>query len=243
MFRKKISLLLLSVLALLVSIQSASADDLTLDLNAGFYSDYMFRGFNLYDGTSIQPAVGLGYGLSDSSSVNFSAWSHLSGEGGKSTATKFTEIDYTASYDVSFDNVGLSFGHIWYTYPADSDGINDTSEFFASIAFDTFLTPTVSAYHDYEEFDAQYYELGLSHTVETDALGDGFNMTPYVTFAFASNADKVYADDGLVHVTFGVSFDAAIGDVVLSPSLNVTREADDLTENEFWTGINFGYSM
>ena len=213
-----------------------------MDLATGFYTDYMFRGFNLYDGVSIQPSVAASYDAGDYGSFGASVWSHLSGEGEVSPTKKFTEVDYTASYNKSFGIVGISLGHIWYTFPGYTDQFPNSNEVFASIALDTLLTPTLSAYHDYDEFDAQYYELGLSHTIETDALGEGFNVTPFVTAAFASNAEKVYADDGLVHVTFGASFDAKLGDITISPSLNVTRESDDLAQNEFWVGTSFSWS-
>lgn len=252
MFPNKVSrIFLLGAMLFGVSVlpQAAGAEDSapeknwSVDLNTSFLTDYMFRGVNLYDGASIQPSVGVNYDTGDYGSLSSSVWAHFSAEGEESAGEKFTEIDYTLSYAINFGKVGLSVGHLWYTYPRDSDGIDNSNELFASIEVDTFLTPTFSVFHDYDEFDAQYYELGISHTIETDWLGDGFNITPYVTTGFASHAEKVYADNGFVQVTFGTSFDAKLGDVTVTPSLNVTRESDDFADNEFWVGTNFAWSF
>ena len=172
-----------------------------------------------------------------------SVWAHFSAEGRTSASTKFTEIDYTVGYERSFGALGVAVGHVWYTYPRDSDGIDNSAEVFASLSYDMVLSPSLSIYHDYDEFDAQYYELGLSHLLEVPTLGEGFAFTPFVNVGFASDADKVYADDGLVQVTFGTYFDLALGDVAITPSLNYTAESDDVAENEFWMGTSLSYSF
>lgn len=237
---KKLNLLVL--LLVLCSGVSLADDKFSAGLKAGIFTDYMFRGTNLYDGVSIQPTLSLGYDLGNAGSIGGSSWAHLSGEGGESATDKFTEVDHTLFYSYSMKDVAtLSLGHIWYTYPGYD--ITDTKEFFASLALALPLNPVLSAYQDYDAFDLQYYELGLSHTLKVDSLGKGFNVTPFVTFAFASNSEKVYENDGLVHTTFGASFDAKLGDVSLVPSLYVTRESDSATDNEFWMGTTFGFSM
>lgn len=242
---------LCAVIGLQATAPVARADEekaWALDLAVGTFSDYMFRGFNLYDGTSIQPSATLswntGYGT-----VSGNLWMHLSGEGDRQEE-KFTELDETIAYQTSWDPVTLKVGHVWYTYPADSDDITESAEFFATAVIDDSsfnpllpLSPTLSVYHDYDAFDAQYYELGLSHAFTWDALGEGFNFTPFVAFGFASSAEGVYTENGLVQVTCGTSFTAQIGDVAVVPSLNYTFESDDSAVNEFWTGVSFAYRL
>lgn len=221
----------------------AESDLLSVGASVDVASDYMFRGFNLYDGISVQPAVDLGFDFGDLGSLNLSTWGHLSAEGGQSASEKFTEVDYTLSYSYSMDMVALSVGHAFYTYPRSSDDIEDTAEVFGSVGLDVPLAPTLTVFHDYEEFDTEYYELSFSHEVTTDALGEGFNATPYVAFGFATNSEKVYADDGLVQVTTGLSFATTVGDFDVVPSLNYTFESDDALDNEFWAGISFAYAI
>lgn len=209
----------------------------------GVYSDYMFRGSNLYDGVSLQPSLEIGYNIASDWSVFSSVWSHLSGEGAQGASDKFTEVDYTAGVSYDLDPATLSAGAIWYTFPDDDSGLEATGEFFGTVAFDFTLNPTVEFYHDYDEFECQYYALGFSEELTSSAMGNGFNITPYVVAGFASNAERVYADDGLVHVTFGLSSALALGKIDVTPSFQYTAESDDNTENEFWFGVDLGYSF
>jgi hypothetical protein len=220
----------------------------SVDADVGFYTDYMWRGFNLFEGTSIQPSLTASY-ATDIGTFSGNLWMHIPAEPG-SRDDKFTEIDETLSYSYTWDKVTLDVGAIWYTYPDNSDDLDTSAEFYGSIAYDDSewntilpLSPSFTAYHDYMEFDNQYYEIGLSHEFLVPALGDGFNITPYVAFGFASNAEKAYASNGFVQATYGASFNATLGDITVSPSLNVTNEADDNAVNQFWVGTSFLYSF
>jgi hypothetical protein len=218
-------------------------DELSAEVSTGFLTDYIFRGRNLYDGTSIQPKVVLGYDAGDAGVFTATARGRFQGEGGISAAEKFNEVDYLLDYTYDLGTAALSVGHIFFTFPDSPSDWTDTNEVYAAIALDLPLSPKFTAYHDYDEADSQYYTLDLSNTVECPALGDGFNFTPYVQFGFASNADKVYVDDGLVHTTFGVTTDLSLGDIAVIPSLNYTAESDDVAENEFFAGTTFSYSF
>lgn len=245
LFNSSVLLAAISTVALYAQPSIAEqSNDLTLGLTTDFNSDYIWRGLNLYDGTSIQPALDAKYNLGDMGTIGLNVWSHLSAEGGQSSAEKFTEIDYTAHWDISMDAWSFSLGHIWYQYPRDSDGIEDSAELFASVSYDTMLKPTLKAFHDYDQYDNQYYELGFSHAFETSALGDGFKTTPFVAIGFADNAEKVYADEsGVTHVAIGTSFDFQTGDLTVTPNLNYNIEVDDATQNEFWVGVRLGYAL
>lgn len=251
MFKKG---LLIGAALICFSAESAVADEeaskpLTLDTTVGVVSDYMFRGFNLYDGTAIQPAATLTYDTG-AGKVAGNLWMHLSAEGDRQ-AEKFTEIDGTVSYQIELAPATLKVGHIWYTFPDNSDAIVDSAEFFANVVFDDSefnplfsVTPSFTVYEDYRAVDGQDDELSFSHLFEPEALGKGFNATPYVTFGFATNSDKVYDDDsGLMQVTYGVSSELALGDFSVVPSLNYTSKVDDATVNEFWFAGNLNYSF
>ena len=223
-----------------------------LSTSVGFFSDYMFRGFQNYDGTSIQPQATLSYDLGEEfGSLSGGVWAHLSAEGNR-RAEKLTEVDYTVTYAVSVDDVTLKLGHIWYTYPDDRDGaFVDTKEVFGTIALNDAnwnpviaLNPSLTVYHDYDFLDGgQYYEFGLSHTFEGGSEGRSWNLTPFVTFGFAGNSEKIYANNGLVQTTFGASTNLQMGDLIVTPSLNYTAEADNNLRNEFWFGTTIGWAL
>ncbi len=218
---------------------------LTITPSLAVFSHYMFRGVNLYDGSSIQPSVGGLYDTGDYGTFGANVWSHVSADEGMKDAD-FWEIDYTLSYAYTIDAVTLSAGHIWYTYPDDNGGaLLNSNEVFASASVDMPLTPTLSYYHDYDEFDYSYYELGFSHNFEPKALGEGFNLAPFVAFGFASNAADtgVYQDDGLVQTTMGVSFQIPWGIFTVKPMLAYTKEADAIATDQFWSGITISTSL
>jgi len=229
---------------------SSKAEDsdkpLKLDSSVSFVSDYMFRGFNLYDGIGIQPTSTLSYDTGFGV-ISGNLWMHLSAEGDRQEE-KFTELDETVSYAYTFGPVTAKTGFLWYTYPDSDDDINDTSEFFAGLALDDSelspfsLSPSLTYYRDYREFLTSYFELTLSHAIETDAVGKGFNVTPYVTLGFNSGG-AVYEDDGLEFISTGVSFTTSLGDISVTPSLSYSFKIDDATTNEFWVSTTFGYSL
>ncbi len=225
---------------------SASAEessDLSLTLSTGLFTDYMFRGQNLYDGTSIQPDLDVAYSLGEMGSLGANVSAYLSGEGGQTDTEKFTEVDYLARWDYSLGDFDLSLGHYWYEYPRDSDDIESTREFYASIAHNCELNPYISVTHDYDLYDYDYLEFGVSHTIE-GLLGEGFQTTPYAAIGYATNADKIYADNsGITHVVVGTSFDFKTGDLSVTPTLNYNFKVDDSTQNEFFTGIYFSYGL
>ena len=238
-------LYLLSAL-LLATPWTAIADDapkaLSVSSEVGIFSHYMFRGFKLYNGPTIQPSVNAAYDTG-AGTVSGNLWMHLTGDS-DNTAERFTELDETIEYSNTIGGASIAIGNSWYTYSDLGDGSNieDLAEVYATVAFDAPLTPTVSIYHDWRTTHAQYYELALSHDLE-NILGEGGTLTPFVAFGFASNAEDVYVDDGLVQISTGVSTTIPLGAVSVVPSFNYSFKVDDNTINQFWFGTTFSYSF
>jgi hypothetical protein len=211
----------------------------SVDTNVGFFSDYMWRGFNLFNGASIQPSVtanyDTGYGV-----ISGNTWVHLSADQ-DSGQDRFTETDYTLKYSLDVDKISLSAGGIWYRYP--SSDLTDTEEVFGSISYDyDLLNPVLTVYRDVGEFENWYYEATISHEFEK-VLESEATLTPYSTFGFASDAEKVYDGDGLVQVTVGSSVSFDMGPIAVAPNVNYTFKVDDATVNNFWMGTNVSYSF
>ncbi len=217
------------------------AQEITAEL--GIYSKFMDRGFNLYDGVSAQPWLIGSYELGDMGSINGDIWSHFSLEGEDDIGNDFTEVDYAASYTLPIEEVGLSVGHIWYTFPRGKDvdfGLVNSNEIFVEAAFeDTLLSPVFTFYSDYNEFKYEYYNLNLSHSLDLEKI----SLVPSTNLGFASNSEKVYADDGLVEVTLGLAVPLELDSVTLNPNANYTFGIDDFTDDEFWAGIDIGVTF
>lgn len=240
---------ILSLIALMLMLplevvgQESEERPWTLDFTTSFYSDYMWRGFNWYDGTSIQPSLAGTYDFGDLGTTGLSLWSHLSSEGDRKEEA-YTEVDYTITHTFTFDPVSVTLGHAWYTYPRDKYQLNNASnEFFLVLGVDTFLAPSLSFYQDYKFYDTQYYELNFSQDTPLPFLGEGAIMTPFLSIGFVGNGQKLYKEDGLVQATAGLAFDAKVGELTVQPSFNYTFAIDENTVNEFWIGTKLGYSF
>ena len=87
----------------------------------------MWRGTTCNANLVWQPSATLGYDLGDMGALAVNVWSSfdLTHKRGSATnsrrAAGLQEIDYTASYSVDLFGFGLEVGHVWYTFPANTD--------------------------------------------------------------------------------------------------------------------------
>lgn len=212
----------------------------SVDTSVGLYSSYMWRGFRLYDGLSIQPSVtgsvDTGYGT-----LSANGWMHLTGDSHK-RSERFTEFDGTLKYENQFGPVTIGAGHIWYVYSDYGDGTENpnSEEFFGTVAVDVPLTPTLTVYEDYDLTDSQFYELAVSH--EFAVFGDETAITPYASFGFASNGGG-YKKEGLEEVTIGASTSLPFGPLSFDPTVNYTFAVDEYAVNQLWAGLVLSYSF
>ncbi len=263
------------------SLPSTSGSPWTFAVRSDFVSSYYYRGIQLYDGVSIQPSVGAFYSLGDAGTIGATLWMQLPAENNQRSITlfdesgnqitvdqnqKFFELDPTISYDVSFDKVTVSAGHIWYTDPgygsreAYVNGVKqslgetspDTAEFYAGVALDTLLQPQLTIYTDYRTLDYVYYAFQVSHTFEPKSLGDDFNLSTFAVFGFAANASddkRIYNRNGLEHINVGVSTALNAGVFQVKPHFTYVfgtdSEVEDVsrTSNEFLVGVDVGYDF
>ncbi len=220
---------------------------LSASASVSLVSDYMFRGFNLYDGTSVQPSAGLSYDTGFGA-LSGSLWAHISADDDEQVE-KFFELDYTLSYSLEFEYLSVEAGHVWYTYPDEDDNLTDSNEIFGSFTLNDEalgsplpLSPSFSVYHDYRLVNGQYYELGLSHSFDGECTGLGFELSPFIAFGFVSESTPLYQKNGLVQSTFGVSSTVPMGDaLLLGVSLSYTKEFDDYAVDEFWINTSFSW--
>ena len=193
------------------SIYSASGD-------VAVVSSYVWRGQRLTDDPSLQPSVTLGiegfafnaWATMDLTSFNdFNAGDPRAGASG-GLKGHFTEIDYTFSYDYSFDAVSVGAGVIVYTFP---ERFATTTEIYGALSFDTVpLAPNVTLYVDVDETSAGggdagiYFLLGAGHSfpIDNDVVSS-FDVSASLGFAnggftkfYYSGLDKAGVHDGSV---------------------------------------------
>lgn len=206
------------------------------------FSAYMFRGQDLFNGTSLQPAVNLGYSLGGAGSLSASAWSHLSIDHTLPAENRFSEVDYTLSYSIGIDALTLGAGHVWYTFPDNDDELEDTAEWFASIGVDTVLSPTLTYYRDYDLVKANFFVLGVSHEIGELGSDKGISLTPYANTTFVDDAEGLYDDDGFANITLGVTASFELAGLDVTPGIHYNFKIDDSTTNKLWLGMSFAFS-
>ncbi len=220
--------------------------DWGVDTSVGFYSEYMFRGKNVYDGISINPSATAYYDFDEFGNISANVWVQAPAETNE-PPEKFTEVDTTLAYGIEFGVVGIEVGHIFYSFPGGGEArIEDTAEFFGTISGDFTLHPSFTVYHDYDEGEYEYYTFRISEPFAAPLTDDEVTLEPYAMFGFASNAndDKVfYFENGLEHVDVGVTMELTAGRFYVSPNFNFTFEVDDAVQNEFWMGVDIGLSF
>lgn len=187
--------------------------------DVAFASKYIWRGTRATDDPVIQPSMTLSAG-----GFSFNAWGNLDLTDVNLSQGKFTEIDYTASYDHSFSDVSVTGGLIVYTF--DWIGYLTTEELYGGVTFDNvMLSPSVTVYIDVDETSYSdlfndyssgvYVLLAAGHSFET-----GNDVVPSIdvsgSFAFANSSYTNYyfgvQDGGATDAFVGLSVPFVIDD-------------------------------
>lgn len=245
--------LLVSLLPYLVSDARAQVFDRdyldqsngVLKASAGLFSDRMFRGQNLYDGTSIQGALELGIG-SEIGLTYVGGFVHLSNDRnhGAPNEESFNEFDFELGHRFQFDEMQLGLGHRWYTYSRTTARLQDTGEFFAELTTGYIGHPHLSFDYDHDEFEGLYYETGLEQPIPLGLNNERDAIVPSVTIGLSSGLDEdsgdhaIYDDGGIAFVEVGVKgiFGLTEG-INLEPSMKYVEDIDDATTSDFVFGM------
>lgn len=126
------------------------------------YDKYVWRGQYLDKDTVLQPGVSF-----SAKGFTVGYWSSFDME--NQDALLSDESDYYASYTHGVGPVNLTVGHTWYDFPETN---TSSKEVYVTAALNTFLAPTISVMHDYEDGknlntdkDGNYYVFSLSHSL------------------------------------------------------------------------------
>lgn len=134
-------------------------EDLTADLNVSFFSQYIWRGYQLSkDSLVIFPQLTVGY-----KGFAVTTWVDLDTryKGDPDKKFKLQETDVIASYSNSIAPLKLNYtlGWILYDYQPKKN-----QELFVTLGLDTILKPTLSIYQEIEIGHAWYFQLGVAHS-------------------------------------------------------------------------------
>ncbi len=155
----------------------------------------------------------------------------------------FSEVDYSLDFSDDFPGIkGLSYsvGVIYYDFPGTA--VPDTTEVYWGLGFDLPLSPTITVYHDLDEAEGTYVNLGFSHSIEEIAkLGDApVGMEIGAGLGWASGSYNKYywgtEQSKMQDLTFSVAFPVELIGWTVTPSLNyVTLLSDDIRSTDAYS--------
>jgi len=249
---QKTALGTLTLASTLLSCALAAQDDAwALALDVAYNGKYVWRGINLVDDPVIQPSVS----LSHASGLDASVWGNLETTDYSDHSGDFTEVDYTIDYSWSWESLALSAGAIYYDFP--NTEADPTTEIYAAVGLDLFLSPTLTVYRDVDQVEGTYVSLGVGHTFEnvaTPTEGTSASLALSASLGHGSSAHNAayYGHDGaaLTDALFSASLPVAIGDSwTVSPAASYStlldgdiRDAMDDDDN-LWAGITLSCSF
>lgn len=126
------------------------------DATIGFYSKYVWRGFELSDDSLvIQPSLSVSY-----KGFGANLWANLDTDDASVDSNLWNETDFTLSYDGAYEKLGYGVGWIYYSVVG-----SDTQELYGTLSYDTLLAPSFTIYYDTDGFAGDWYaNFGISHS-------------------------------------------------------------------------------
>lgn len=226
-----------------------AGEDIPIEMSAeiGFYSDYIWRGFELDGDPVIQPAVSIGaYGFTGTFWSSFDVVSDDSLDG--------DEVDFTLDYAYEHGLFSLFVGHTWYTFPpADTD----TQEFYIGggvnipVTDEITLSPAVTWFHDYGDTDdggakGDYFMFDLGHSIPLLETSVTLDLSGQVAY---NHEFFIEGDGGYVLLNAGLTVPLYNENVTLSPNINYSIPFGDLEDeddgnqdDEFYFGSTLAFS-
>ena len=211
--------------------------DVSGELTVDFYSRYVWRGFMLDNDPVVQPGFSLSaYG------ITASFWGSFDARNRDELASD--EVDFTLDYAKEFDGFSVSVGVTHYAFPG---GDSYSDEVYAGIAFDVFLSPQVTVYHDYGDEaqgggDGQYIHLAVGHSITLEeTYGTTFDLSAGVGFnneLFIAGTGGDYAVSAGLTIPLSAAFSLRPTVGYTMPFGDVKAASDGGQKNRFYSGIS-----
>lgn len=230
----------------------------TIDAGMDLSTQYNWRGIPLVDDPVAQPSFTINY-----EGFSLGWWANYDLTNGdvdnEYRDNDFSEHDITLSYTYEYDLLSVTGGVIYYYFPHLGGGdAADTAEVFLGATYDVFLSPTFTAYYDFDNVEGFYLDAGISHSISLAQVDENLSLdlaadlgwmsedmgTAYFPGATESGFSNISASATLayqVNEHFSVSWFVA-GAHVIDTEFGDSVEAGNKDETNFWTGVSFGFS-
>lgn len=223
--------------------------DVEISASIDYYDKYVWRGFLLDNDSVLQPGVSI-------SSMGFEGgfWGSWDLESHDGLASDEVDGYIGYSFDLGFLSeklafVGVSVGNTWYSFP-EADGYS--KEAYLGLSLDTFLSPYVTWYVDYEKEDqgganGNYIAMGIGHSFN---LNEDLGITLDLGMEYGINNDAFIVGKGSYLLsTAGVTIPLT-EKITMTPSIGYSLPFDDLKEGggndqdeQFYGGVSLAFSF
>jgi hypothetical protein len=232
---KKWSILLAAVMMFAATIVPGARAQIEFsgDAYASINSMYLWRGFDLSPDADyvVQPGMDISFG-----GFTLRYWSNLDSDSGEMNETDLT-VDY--SFDAN-DLISLSLGNIFYAL----EDLDDTNELYLGVGFNTFLSPSLKVYYDYDEAEETglFYTASIGHSFD---LKKSLGLSLGALVSYNQKSDYAVGDYSDLHnAEISLSLDYAVNDrITVSPafiySAALSDDAEDIAgiDEEFMGGV------
>lgn len=223
--------------------------DASISATMDYYSKYVWRGMLLDDDNVLQPGVEMAVG---GVTVGFWGSWDVESEDSRSSDEVDGYIDY--SFDLGFlgedmEMVGMSLGHTWYTFPA---GNLNAQEYYVGLSLDTFLSPSLTWYHDYSDeasggADGDYVIGSIGYSVPiSEEYGISLDLGQELGY---NDGYFIVGEGGYSLTTVGVSLPLSES-VSMSASASYSVPFGDLEDdgdgnydNELYYGVGLAFAF
>ena len=214
------------------------------DASVGFYSQYIWRGFELSkDSIVIQPSLAVAY-----KGFGANLWANLDTDQYGTDTHNWNETDFTLSYDGAYEKLGYGVGWIYYAL---EDGYPDTQEWYGTLSYDVITAPALTVYYDTDSLAGAWYaNLAFGHSF---MIGEKYSLDLGLAFGYYDDNDG-YAEFHDGNISASMSF--PVGEyLAITPeiyySFALTSEAGDYIkaasysndDNYFYGGVSASFSF
>jgi len=186
------NMLFMAGAAMVFTATAAQAADVSASASLGVYDKYLWRGIDLSDSTAVTQ------GSADVTVNGFKlgVWGNAQlDDDGAWEGGEVNEVDVTVEYAFDMgEMLSAKVGNVTYLLK----DMDDTSEAYAGLTVNTVLSPTFTAYWDWDEAEENglYYTLAVSHTFEPCSYA-AINLGALVGYNDKSDYSIYYVEAGI----------------------------------------------
>ncbi len=226
-----------------------------VEVGADLFSKYVWRGMILTDDPVLQPSLTLsmaGFSLNVWGSVDLTDINEGEGE-----EYHLQELDYTLSYGFTpTEGLDLEVGVIAYTFPGTPYDATSEAYISASLPCVMYVTPSVTAYYDFDEADGWYVVAALD--AQTIAITEKLGLDLGVSLGWGSEDYNSFywgvEDDGLNDLNFSAGLSYQVNDmfsvgvsagymVLVGSDVKDQAEDDDKETDQFFMGVSAAFAF